>query len=97
VSSSRFSGTRQQSCGFILPTMAIISSVLAISKFILVVQCGAPVIELHTGHYADTTGAEQQAEFERIKNMATYAQRRCKVILSAPDFSHNNAPATGDG
>jgi pyridoxine 5-phosphate synthase len=22
---------------------------------------------------ADTTGAEQQAEFERIKNMATYA------------------------
>jgi pyridoxine 5-phosphate synthase len=36
-------------------------------------QCGAPVIELHTGHYADTTGAEQQAEFERIKNMATYA------------------------
>ena len=36
-------------------------------------QCGAPVIELHTGHYADTTGSEQQAEFERIKNMATYA------------------------
>ena len=36
-------------------------------------QCGAPVIELHTGHYADTTGAEQQVEFERIKNMATYA------------------------
>jgi pyridoxine 5-phosphate synthase len=31
------------------------------------------VIELHTGHYADTIGAEQQAEFERIKNMATYA------------------------
>ena len=36
-------------------------------------QCGAPVIELHTGHYADTTGPEQQAEFERIKSMATYA------------------------
>jgi len=36
-------------------------------------QCGAPVIELHTGHYADTTGAEQIAEFERIKTMATYA------------------------
>ncbi len=36
-------------------------------------QCGAPVIELHTGHYADTTGSEQQVEFERIKNMATYA------------------------
>ncbi|CAB5497753.1 Pyridoxine 5'-phosphate synthase (EC 2.6.99.2) [uncultured Gammaproteobacteria bacterium] len=36
-------------------------------------QCGAPVIELHTGHYADTTGSEQRTEFERIKSMATYA------------------------
>ena len=27
---------------------------------------GAPVIELHTGHYADTSGEEQQAEFRRI-------------------------------
>jgi len=36
-------------------------------------ECGAPVIELHTGHYADTTGAEQEKEFERIKAMATYA------------------------
>jgi pyridoxine 5-phosphate synthase len=27
---------------------------------------GAPVIELHTGHYADTGGEEQQAEFKRI-------------------------------
>jgi len=31
------------------------------------------VIELHTGHYADTTGAEQEKEFDRIKSMATYA------------------------
>lgn len=36
-------------------------------------QCGAPVIEIHTGHYADTIGAEQEAEFERIKTMAKYA------------------------
>ncbi|HIM58785.1 MAG TPA: pyridoxine 5'-phosphate synthase [Gammaproteobacteria bacterium] len=35
--------------------------------------CGAPVIELHTGHYADTSGIEQEKEFERIKSMATYA------------------------
>jgi len=27
---------------------------------------GAPVIELHTGHYADTAGEEQLAEFKRI-------------------------------
>ncbi len=35
--------------------------------------CGAPTVELHTGHYANTSGSEQQAEFERIKAMATYA------------------------
>lgn len=36
-------------------------------------QCGAPVIELHTGHYANATGAAQLAELEKIKTMATYA------------------------
>ena len=36
-------------------------------------ECGAPVIELHTGHYADTVGDEQIAEFERIRAMASYA------------------------
>jgi len=36
-------------------------------------ECGAPVIELHTGHYADTVGTEQEKEFERIQTMATYA------------------------
>ena len=33
---------------------------------------GAPVIELHTGHYADTAGEEQQAEFERIRQAVEY-------------------------
>jgi pyridoxine 5-phosphate synthase len=32
------------------------------------VKAGAPVIEIHTGHYADAiTESEQQAEFERIR------------------------------
>lgn len=32
------------------------------------VKAGAPVIEIHTGHYADaTTKSEQQGEFERIR------------------------------
>ena len=32
------------------------------------VKVGAPVIEIHTGHYADaTTKSEHQAEFERIR------------------------------
>ncbi len=37
-------------------------------------QCGAPVIELHTGHYADAKNEFEQApELERIKEMAMYA------------------------
>lgn len=32
------------------------------------VGCGAPVIEIHTGHFADaTSGAEQERELERIR------------------------------
>ncbi len=30
-------------------------------------EAGAPVIELHTGRYADTEGSEQQQELERIR------------------------------
>jgi pyridoxine 5-phosphate synthase len=37
-------------------------------------QTGAPVIELHTGSYADATAAtEQQAELTRLVEAATYA------------------------
>ena len=37
-------------------------------------QCGAPVIELHTGHYSDAKNEfEQVSELERIKEMAMYA------------------------
>ncbi|MBU3582745.1 pyridoxine 5'-phosphate synthase [Polynucleobacter sp. 15G-AUS-farblos] len=35
-------------------------------------DCGASVIELHTGRYADETGAAQLAELERIKKAAQY-------------------------
>lgn len=35
-------------------------------------DCGASVIELHTGRYADETGAAQIAELERIKKAAQY-------------------------
>lgn len=37
-------------------------------------RCGAPIIEIHTGHYADLKDAvEQAAELKRIKDMAIYA------------------------
>lgn len=37
-------------------------------------RCGAPVIEIHTGHYADAqSDTDRQAEFERIRDAVTYA------------------------
>lgn len=35
-------------------------------------DCGASVIELHTGRYADAAGQEQLAELDRIKRAAHY-------------------------
>jgi len=43
-------------------------------------EAGAPVIELHTGRYADTEGDEQQKELERIRRaVATGVQQGLKV------------------
>lgn len=35
-------------------------------------EAGAPVVELHTGHYADSSGEAQAAELERIRAAARY-------------------------
>ena len=43
-------------------------------------EAGAPVIELHTGRYADTEGSEQQQELERIRaGVAVGVQQGFKV------------------
>lgn len=52
---------------FIDPTSAQLDAALAV---------GAPVIELHTGRYADAMeGAVQQQELERIRQAAAYGQQ----------------------
>jgi pyridoxine 5-phosphate synthase len=39
-------------------------------------KCGAKIIELHTGHYANATNKEQQLlELNKIKTMASYANK----------------------
>ena len=38
------------------------------------VRVNAPVIEIHTGHYADSKGEAQRKEFERIKEGVLYAK-----------------------
>ncbi len=38
------------------------------------VSCGAPVIEIHTGHYADATTAQEQADkYSQINEACMYA------------------------
>jgi len=36
-------------------------------------ECGAPVIELHTGNYADAEGPAQARELERLRSAAQFA------------------------
>ncbi len=54
---------------------------------------GAPVIELHTGHYADTTGAEQSAEFKRICDAAGYANRIGMKVNAGHGLNYDNVTA----
>ena len=56
-------------------------------------ESGAPVIELHTGHYADTTGQEQEQEFERIKSMASYAHSIGLQVNAGHGLTLENTPA----
>lgn len=51
---------------------------------------GAPVIELHTGHYADTAGEEQQAEFRRICKAVEYGNRIGLKVNAGHGLNYEN-------
>ncbi|MBE0619628.1 MAG: pyridoxine 5'-phosphate synthase [Burkholderiales bacterium] len=52
---------------------------------------GAPVIELHTGHFADTAGEEQQAEFKRICQAVEYGNRIGLQVNAGHGLNYDNA------
>ena len=55
------------------------------------VRCGAPVIELHTGAYADAeTSEEQAAELERIRDGAKYAHERDLIVNAGHGLHYHN-------
>ena len=54
---------------------------------------GAPVIELHTGRYADTAGKEQAAELARIAGAARYGQELGLVINAGHGLHYQNVKA----
>lgn len=58
------------------------------------VRVGAPVIELHTGHYADAkTPAEQERELARIISAAEYAHRRGLIVNAGHGLHYHNVEA----
>ena len=57
------------------------------------VSVGAPVVELHTGRYADTAGDEQQAELQRIAEAARYGQSLGLVINAGHGLHYENVAA----
>ena len=56
--------------------------------------CGAPVIEIHTGHYADAkTNDDQKRELERINSAANYAHSLGLVVNAGHGLTiHNVQP-----
>ncbi|WP_198264669.1 pyridoxine 5'-phosphate synthase [sulfur-oxidizing endosymbiont of Gigantopelta aegis] len=56
-------------------------------------QVKAPVIEIHTGHYADYQGKEQKKEFERIKEGVLYAKSLGLQVNAGHGLHYHNVQA----
>ncbi len=54
------------------------------------VTVGAPVVELHTGAYADAASAEQDAELQRIVEAAAYGQRIGLTVHAGHGLHYEN-------
>ena len=57
------------------------------------VACGAPCIEIHTGHYADAEGDEQQAMLEEIYQMIDYAHGQGLQVNAGHGLHYHNVQA----
>ncbi|MCB1827926.1 MAG: pyridoxine 5'-phosphate synthase [Coxiellaceae bacterium] len=58
------------------------------------IRCGAPAIEIHTGHYANLDADEAvQAELDRIQEAATYAAKQGVVVNAGHGLHYGNVVA----
>lgn len=57
---------------------------------------GASIIELHTGHYADKHGQQQQHEFERIKDAAKHAVELGLIVNAGHGLHVGNVKPVAD-
>ncbi len=51
------------------------------------VRCGAPAIEIHTGHYADLVDEQQEVELKKISHAVSYAHS-CGLQVNAGHGLH---------
>ena len=58
-----------------------------------VVECGAPCVEIHTGHYADAHGAEQQALLEKLIESISYAYGKGLQVNAGHGLNYHNVQA----
>jgi len=56
-------------------------------------EAGAPVVELHTGSYADSEGIAQQKELARIANAAAYGNKLGLVVNAGHGLHYGNVAA----
>lgn len=69
---------------FIDPDLAQLDAAVAV---------GAPVVELHTGSYADAEGAEQEKELQRIVDAAAYGDSIGLIINAGHGLHYRNVAA----
>ncbi|MCP4390334.1 MAG: pyridoxine 5'-phosphate synthase, partial [Gammaproteobacteria bacterium] len=55
-----------------------------------VIECGAPCIEVHTGHYADAVGDEQAALLETINDAIAYAHEMGLQVNAGHGLNRHN-------
>ena len=60
------------------------------------VAAGAPVVELHTGAYADADGDEQAAELQRVVDAANYGQSLGLIINAGHGLHYQNVKAIAE-
>jgi pyridoxine 5-phosphate synthase len=62
----------------------------SIEQIDAVLECGAPCIEIHTGHYADAHGDEQRQQLEKINEMIAYAHGEGLQVNAGHGLHYHN-------
>jgi len=62
----------------------------------VVAEIGAPIIELHTGHYAELTGELQKNELDRIEVATQHAQQLGLIVNAGHGLHLGNVKQIAD-